>query len=80
MEAHVPDVHCYVFFGLNQVSLSGRMPVNNISFFVIHFLNFLLEIFFIFISNAIPKVPYALHLPFSPNYSLPLLGPGVPLY
>jgi hypothetical protein len=40
----------------------------------------LLDIFFIYISNAIPKVPYTLPLPCSPIHLLPLLGPGVPLY
>ena len=44
------------------------------------FFNFLLGIFFIYISNAIPKVPYTLPLPCSPTHPLPLLGPGVPLY
>jgi hypothetical protein len=43
------------------------------------FFIFLLDIFFIYISNAIPKVPYTLPLPCSPTHSLPLLGPGVPL-
>jgi hypothetical protein len=41
---------------------------------------FLLDIFFIYISNAIPKVPYTLPLPCSPTHPLPLLGPGIPLY
>ena len=40
---------------------------------------FKLGIFFIYISNAIPKVPHT-HLPHSPTYPLPLLGPGVPLH
>ena len=44
------------------------------------FSNFLLGIYFIYISNAILKVSYTLPLSFSPTYSLPLLGPGVPLY
>jgi hypothetical protein len=44
------------------------------------FLLFLLDIFFIYISNAIPKVPYTLPLPCSPTHPLPLLGPGIPLY
>jgi hypothetical protein len=44
-----------------------------------HFLN-LLDIFFIYISNAIPKVPYTLPPPCSPTHPLPLLGPGVPLF
>jgi hypothetical protein len=45
-----------------------------------YFSNFLLGIFFIYISNAIPKVPYTLPLPCSPMHPLPLLGPGVLLY
>ena len=41
----------------------------------------LFNIFFIYISNAIPKVPYtARPLPCSPTHPLPLLGPGIPLY
>jgi hypothetical protein len=44
------------------------------------FFNFLLDIFFIYIPNAIPKVPYTLPLPCSPTHPLPLLDPGVPLY
>jgi hypothetical protein len=45
------------------------------------FLNlFLIDIFFIYISNAIPKVPYTLLPPCSPTHPLPLLGPGIPLY
>jgi hypothetical protein len=43
------------------------------------FLQFLLGIFFIYISNAIPKVPHTLPA-HSPTHPLPLLGPGVPLY
>jgi hypothetical protein len=39
-----------------------------------------LDIFFIYISNAIPKVPYTLPQPCSPTHPLPLLGPGIPLY
>jgi hypothetical protein len=41
---------------------------------------FILDIFFIYISNAIPKIPYTLPLPCSPPYPLLLLGPGIPLY
>jgi hypothetical protein len=44
------------------------------------FFIFLLDIFFIYISNAIPKVSYTLPLHCSPTHSLTLLGPGVPLY
>jgi hypothetical protein len=35
---------------------------------------FLLDIFFIYISSAIPKVSHILPQP------LPLIGPGIPLY
>ena len=38
--------------------------------------NFLLDIFFIYISNDIPKVPQSC----SPTHPLPVFGPGVPLY
>jgi hypothetical protein len=47
---------------------------------IILFKNFLLDIFFIYNSNAIPKVLYNLPLHYSPTHPLPLLGPGVPLY
>jgi hypothetical protein len=53
------------------------------SFFFFFFLfsfNFLLDIFFIYISNAILKVPYTLPMLCYPTHPLPLLGPGVPLY
>jgi hypothetical protein len=42
--------------------------------------DFLLDIFFIYISKAIPEVPYTLPLPCSPTHPLLLLGPGIPLY
>jgi hypothetical protein len=42
--------------------------------------NFLLDIFFIYISNAILKVPYILPLPCSPTHPLPLPDPGIALY
>jgi hypothetical protein len=44
------------------------------------FPTFLLDNFFIYISNAIPKVPYTLPLPCSSTHSLLLLGPAIPLY
>jgi hypothetical protein len=40
---------------------------------------FLLGIFLIYISNAIPKGP-PYPPPHSPTYPLPLVGPGIPLY
>jgi hypothetical protein len=45
--------------------------------FLIYY-DFLLDIFFIYISNAILKVPYTSPPPCSPIHSLPLLDPGVP--
>ena len=51
-----------------------------LSFASLAFLLLLLDIHFIYISNAIPKVPYTLSPPCSPTYPLPLLGPGIPLY
>jgi hypothetical protein len=47
---------------------------------VIFLKKFLLDIFFIYISNAIPKVPCTLLPPCSPTHPLPLLGLGIPLY
>jgi hypothetical protein len=44
------------------------------------FFQFLLDIFFIYISNAIPKVPDTLPPSCSPTHPLTLLGAGVPLY
>jgi hypothetical protein len=58
-----------------QVKVKKLLP-----FFSFFFLYFLLDIFFIYISNAIPKVPYTLRLPCSPTHPHLLLDPGVPLY
>jgi hypothetical protein len=44
------------------------------------FFYFLLDIFFIYISNAIPKVPYTLPPPYSPTHPILLPGPCVPLH
>jgi hypothetical protein len=48
--------------------------------YILYKLKKILDIFFNYISNAIPKVPCTLPLPCTPTYPLPLLGPGVPLY
>jgi hypothetical protein len=40
----------------------------------------LLDIFFIYISNAISKAPYTLPLPCSPIHPLLFPGPGIHLY
>jgi hypothetical protein len=61
-------VHTYITVFLCQ---------KTIFFFLIYFL---LDIFFIYISNVFPKVPYTLFPPCSPTHPLPLPGPGVPLY
>jgi hypothetical protein len=49
--------------------------------YLVIFLNNFIRYFFIFISNAIPKVPYTLPHPppphCSPTLQLPLPGPGV---
>jgi hypothetical protein len=45
-----------------------------------YFLQILLDIFFIYISNAIPKCPYIFPTTCSPTHPLPLLDPGFPLY
>jgi hypothetical protein len=47
---------------------------------VLFFKNFLLDIFFIYTSNAIPKIPYTVPLPCSPTHPLLLPGLGIPLY
>jgi hypothetical protein len=52
----------------------GSTSNNTISLFC------LLDIFFIYISNATLKVPCTLPLPCSPTHPLPLFGPGIPLY
>jgi hypothetical protein len=54
-------------------------PASSPFFFCLFVFKFLLDIFFIFISNAIPKVLYTPPPPCSPTHSLPVLGPGVPL-
>jgi hypothetical protein len=51
-----------------------------LSFSISFFKQFLLDIFFIYISNAIPKVPYTIPLPCSPTHPLLLPAPGIPLY
>jgi hypothetical protein len=38
---------------------------------------FLLEFFFIYIPNAILKLPYTFSMPCSPTHPLPLIGPGI---
>jgi hypothetical protein len=56
----------YIFFFYEIISL----------FFNLN--DFLLDIFFIYISNAIQKVPYTLLPLCSPTHPLQLPGPGIP--
>jgi hypothetical protein len=42
------------------------------------FFHFLIDIFYIYISNAIPNVPYALAQPCSLSHPLLLPGSGIP--
>jgi hypothetical protein len=65
-------VHHFLREMENEHRYFKKMPL---TFFLL-----LLDIFFIYISNAIPKVPYTLPLPSSPTHPLPLLGPDIPLY
>ena len=71
-------VFLVVYFFLIEALKFYEVPFGDSRFF--SFLLFFLDIFFIYISNAIPNVPYTLPLPCSPTHSLPLLGPGFPLY
>jgi hypothetical protein len=48
-------------------------------YFLVCSLYILLDVFFTYISNVIPKVPYTLPLPCSPTHPLLLPGPGIPL-
>jgi hypothetical protein len=57
--------------------VTSKVHLPPFSFF--YFLIFLLGIFLIYISNAIPIVPHTLP-PHSPTHPLPLFGPGIPLY
>jgi hypothetical protein len=54
--------------------------LKEIEIFHLLFFLFLLDIFFIYISNAIPKVLYTFPPPCSPTHPFPFLGPGISLY
>jgi hypothetical protein len=81
MDGYLMKILCHLYrrinhkhdFYLNYSHWKSHWHITSI------FFNFyLLGIFFIYISNAIPKVAHA--LPLSPTHPLPLLGPGVPRY
>jgi hypothetical protein len=61
----------------SQLLLGPTMPFH---YLFIYLFIYLLDIFFIYISNAVSNVPYTLLLPCSSNHPLPLLGPGIPPY
>jgi hypothetical protein len=54
-------------------------PTNKTQDKKVGFFSIFINIFFIYISNAILKVPFTLPLPCSPTHRLPLLGPGISL-
>jgi hypothetical protein len=64
--------HCSDWRPLGFATLSN--------FYFYYFLLFLLDIFFIYISSAIPKAPYTVPTPCSLTHPLPLPCPGIPLY
>jgi hypothetical protein len=55
------------------------VQMKDIILFLLFIYLFILGIFFIYMSKAIPKFPHTPHT-YSPTHLLPLLGPGVPLY
>jgi hypothetical protein len=58
-----------VFINYEKIgNFNGTKPISSV------FFNFLLDIFFIYISNAIPKVPYTLPQPCSPTHPLYFLA------
>jgi hypothetical protein len=54
------------------------ISMESANFLFLFLLIFLLDIFFIYISNAIPKIPYTFPPPCSPTHLLLLLGPDIP--
>jgi hypothetical protein len=55
-------------------------PIYIIVFVCFDFYSFLLDTFFIYISNAIPKAPYTLPPPCSLTHPVQLPDAGFPLY
>jgi hypothetical protein len=72
-----PEIPWLVVFFLGE--LDGQAIIF-CSFFFFSFFSFLLDIFLIYISNAITKAPYTLSPPCSPAHPHLLPGPGIPLY
>jgi hypothetical protein len=65
------------FLGMKHALL---LQLHFFSIYLFILWHFSLDIFFICISNAIPKAPYALPPLCSPTHALLLPGPGIPLY
>jgi hypothetical protein len=70
------------YAGLSDELTRPRRGIRHVFFFYffLTFSNFFIGIFFSYILNAIPKIPYTLPQPCSPTHPLPLLGPGIPRY
>jgi hypothetical protein len=72
----------YIHFTKVKIKDCYENHLNNLGLgqkLVVYLFIFKLGIFFIYITNAIPKVPQALPRD-SPTHPVPLLGPGIPLY
>jgi hypothetical protein len=65
-----------LFYCWSSSPVAFFLPPFLFFFFKKNFFGYFLHLHF----NAIPKVPYTLPLPCSTIHSLPLLGPGIPLY
>jgi hypothetical protein len=72
-----PTTFCHYYY-FNHICSLLFFPSMLASSFFFHYY-FLLGIFFIYISNAIPKVPHTLPS-HSPTHPHPILGTGIPLY
>ena len=75
---HTPNLYRYICSLLSKLGFYCYQEIPWRQRHTFFFSNFLLGIYFTYISNAILKVLYTLPLP-SPNHPLPLLGPGVSL-
>jgi hypothetical protein len=81
---HMPLSKCLQFPEISVTRHSLKAPqhslVLNVWIFTFFQKQFLIDIFFIYISNGIPKFSYTLPPPCSPTHPLQLPGPGIPLY
>jgi hypothetical protein len=75
--ASLGNIARLLFFSFFSFFLGGGIGLR---IFYYYLNDFLLDIFFIYNSNAILKVPYTLLPPCSPTHPLPLPGPVIPLY